>query len=205
APGRIDGGVGRVDCNFNNLRVRNNGAWSKYNGWQNELKIRSFHGVSANFAYTWSKGLDNASEIFSSTGGVSTPVAQNPFDPNIGEKGLAAQSYPNVFSMYIIHELPWMKNQQGIMGHILGGWQWSGTYRFQSGVPITPFQAVGSTPTYCDALFNNALAGGIDSCRPILGNPNAPFNTSGRYVSATQLVNNNNCFTDSTHPVGGAT
>ncbi len=197
-----NGGVGRVDCNFNNLRIRNNGAWSSYHGLQNELKIRAFHGLTANVAYTWSKGMDNASEIFASTGGISNPIAQNPFDPNIGERGVSAQSFPHVFTTYWIYELPWMKSQHGFLGHALGGWQLSGTHRYQSGAPITPNQNTNNGDPYCNTSFNNALIG-TDSCRPILSNPNAPFNTSGRYLNATQLINVSTCQSTAAGILGG--
>lgn len=194
AAGAGNGARGRVDCNFSNLRIRNNGAWSKYNGLQSEIKMRTFHGLTANVAYTWSKATDNVSEIFSSTGGVTTPIAQNPFDPNNGERGVAAQSFPHVVSTYWIYELPWMKSQQGFLGRVLGGWQVSGTHRFQSGAPITPSQNTNNGDPYCDGGFNNALIGAtLDSCRPLVSNPNAPFNTSGRYLNATQLINVSTC------------
>jgi hypothetical protein len=194
AAGAGNGARGRVDCNFTNLRIRNNGAWSKYNGLQTEFKMRAFHGVTANVAYTWSKATDNVSEIFSSTGGVTTPIAQNPFDPSNGESGVAAQSFPHVVSTYLIYEVPWMKNQQGFLGHVLGGWQLSGTHRFQTGAPITPSQNTNNGDPYCDGGFNNALIGAtLDSCRPLVSNPNAPFNTSGRYLNATQLINVSTC------------
>ena len=186
----INARVGRLDCNFTNLRVRNNGAWSIYHGLQNEVKLRDFHGLTADVAYTWSKALDNTSEVFASTGGISTPAAQNPFDPNFGERGVSAQSFPHVVTTYWVYDLPWMKNQQGILGHILGGWQWSGTHRYQSGAPITAIQNTNNGDPYCDAVWNNAFIGtGNDSCRPILSNPSAPFNTAGRYTSATQVIN----------------
>jgi hypothetical protein len=194
AAGAGNGARGRVDCNFSNLRIRNNGAWSKYNGLQAELKMRTFHGLTANVAYTWSKATDNVSEIFSSTGGVTTPIAQNPFNPNNGERGLAAQSFPHVVSTYWIYELPWMKSQQGFLGHAFGGWQVSGTHRFQSGAPITPSQNTNNGDPYCDGGFNNSFIGAtLDSCRPLVGNPNAPFNTSGRFINATQMINVSTC------------
>lgn len=90
-----------------------------------------------------------------------------------------------------------MKSQQGFFGRVLGGWQVSGTHRFQSGAPITPSQNTNNGDPYCDLGFNNALAGAIDSCRPLLSNPNAPFNTTGRYLSPTQLINVSNCATTS--------
>ena len=203
AAGAGNGARGRIDCNFTNLRIRNNGAWSKYNGLQTELKMRQFHGLTANVAYTWSKATDNVSEIFSSTGGVTTPIAQNPFDPSNGERAVAAQSYPHVVSTYWIYEFPFMKSQQGFLGHAFGGWQVSGTHRFQSGVPITPSQNTNNGDPYCDGGFNNSFIGAtLDSCRPLVSNPNAPFNTSGRYLNATQLINVSTC--QSTALVGTA-
>jgi carboxypeptidase family protein len=196
--------LGRTDCNFTLVRTRNNGAWSIYHGLQNELKFRSFHGLTGDFAYTFSKALDNTSEIFSSTGGNSTPIALNPFDPNIRERGISAESYPHVFTTYVLYELPWMKSQQGFLGHALGGWQLSGTHRWQSGVAVTPVQNTNNGDPYCDATFNNNFIGStLDSCRPILSNPNAPFNTAGRYLNASQLINISSC--QSTAQVGTPT
>jgi hypothetical protein len=188
------GAAGHVNCNFTNLRIRNNGAFSKYNGLQNELKLRDFHGFTADVAYTFSRAIDNVSEIFASNGGVTTPLAQNPFDPNDSERGVAAQSFPHVFTTYWIEELPFKKNQQGLVGHLLGGWELSGTYRFQTGVPITPIQNTSNGDPYCDSGFNNSFIGGtLDSCRPLLSNAKAPFDTAGRFVNPTQLINISNC------------
>ena len=206
AAGAGNAAAGRVDCNFTNLRIRNNGAWSKYNGLQNEIKLRNFHGLTANVAYTWSKATDNVSEIFSSTGGVTTPIAQNPFDPSNGESGVAAQSFPHVVSTYWVYELPWMKNQQGFLGRAFGGWQVSGTHRFQSGAPITPSQNTNNGDPYCDGGFNNSFIGAtLDSCRPLVSNPNAPFNTAGRYIAPGQLINVSNCATTVASAVGPGT
>jgi len=185
-------GLGRADCNFSLVRVRNNGAWSIYHGLQNRVDVQNFHGMTAGVEYTWSKAIDNVSEIFASTGGISTPVAQNPFDPNRGERGIAAQSFPHVFTTYWVYEFPWYKSQSGIVGHVLGGWQWTGQYQWQSGAPITPNQEVQTTgaggSSACDPNFANGFIG-VDSCRPIAGNPNAPIDSVGQYTSATTFVN----------------
>lgn len=196
--------LGRPDCNFTLVRTRNNGAWSIYDGVQNELKIQAFRGLTADVAYTFSKALDNTSEIFSSTGGISTPIAMNPFDPNQGERGISAQSFPHVVTTYWVYELPWKKSQQGFLGHAIGGWQLSGTHRYQSGVPFTPVQNTNNGDPYCDSAFNNNFIGStLDSCRPILSNPNAPLNTAGRYLNATELINVSTC--QSTAQAGTAT
>jgi hypothetical protein len=194
---------GRPDCRFTLVRTRTNGAWSTYHGLQNELKIRAFRGLTADVAYTWSKALDNTSEVFPSTGGNSTPISINPFDPNRGERGVSAQSYPHVVTTYWVYELPWKSNQQGFLGRMLGGWQISGTHRYQSGVVVTSVQNTNNGDSYCDAPFNNNFIGAtLDSCRPILSNPSAPFNTSGRYVNATQVINITTCMSAAPSIVG---
>ena len=196
---------GRPDCNFTLVRLRNNGAWSTYHGVQNELKIRAFHGLTADVAYTFSKALDNTSEVFASTGGNSTPISINPFDPNARERGISAESYPHVVTTYAVYDLPWANKQQGIFGHLLGGWQISGTHRHQSGVVVTPVQNTNNADPYCDSSFNtNFIGSGLDSCRPILSNPNAPFNSSGRYLNATQLINVSTCQSTAAGVVGSS-
>jgi len=200
--------LGRTNCNFTLVRTRNNGAWSMYHGLQNELKFRSFHGLTGDFAYTFSKALDNTSEIFSSTGGVSTPIAINPFNPDRGERGISAESYPHVFTTYVLYEVPWKRSQQGFLGHALGGWQLSGTHRYQTGVAVTPVQNTNNGDAYCDSLFNNNFIGStLDSCRPILSNADAPFNTAGRYIKNTTtgqvfLVNVSSCQSTSNASLG---
>jgi len=195
--------IGRPNCSFTLVRTRTNGAWSKYNAVQNELKIRAFRGLTGDVAYTFSKALDNTSEIFASTGGISNPVAMNPFDPNEGERGVSAQSFPHVVTTFWVYELPWKHSQQGFLGHLIGGWQVSGTHRYQSGVPFTVVQNTNNGDPYCDATFNNNFIGStLDSCRPILSNPNAPLNTAGRYLNATQVINVSTC--QSTAQVGTA-
>jgi hypothetical protein len=179
-------GFGRVDCNFSLVRLRNNGAWSEYNGWQNQLTMRGWHHMTAQVAYTWSHAIDNVSDIFSASGPISNPAPQNPFNPSTGEKGNSAQDYPTVFNAYWGYELPWMRNQAGLMGRVMGGWVLSGAYRYQSGAPMTPYQ--NATNPACDASWNANYIG-TDSCRPILGSASAPFDSAGRYTSATSLVN----------------
>ena len=200
---------GRIDCNFALVRLRNNGAWSIYNGIQNELKIRDFHGLTANVSYTFSKGLDNTSEVFSSTGGNSTPIAQNIFNSNLAERGISAQSFPHVVNTYWVYELPFWRSQKGFLGRAFGGWQVSGTHRYQTGVAVTAVQNTNNGDPYCDNAFNNNFIGStLDSCRPLLGNPNAPFNTAGRYLpNATNqptLINVSSCQSTTPASVGTA-
>jgi hypothetical protein len=167
---------GRVDCNHRNVTVRANSAWSIYHGMQSRLDIQNWHGVSAGLAYTWSKTMDNTSEIFSTlSGGNTRAIAQNPFNINIGERGLSGLDYPHVFTLQLGYELPWYKSQQGVMGHVLGGWQINLTHRYNSGQRWSPAQFAGEN-TSCQTRF----IGTFSECRPFTSNPSAPITSQGQ-------------------------
>ena len=96
APGATVSGVfgipiGYQDCNHVNVGTRSNTAFSLYHGLQTQLDFQNWHGFTANFAYTYSKSIDNASEIFSTfAGGQGIVGAQNPFNSNQGERAVKA-------------------------------------------------------------------------------------------------------------------
>src|SRR6266581_6250002 len=169
----------RADCSFTNVRNRENTAFSTYHGLQSELKLRNFHGLSGGFSYTFSKTLDNASEIFSTfSGGNTVAGAQNPFDISKGERALSGLDFPNTASIYFIYELPFFKAQKGFLGHVLGGYQTSGTWRYSSGQLWTPAELAGFSSS-CQTRFDNAFFSGASTCRPFSGNPHANVGSVG--------------------------
>ena len=71
-------------------------------------------------------------------------MAQDSFD--IGaDKGRSSYDRPHRLTGNFVWELPWMRQQQGIAGKILGGWQVSSFFTLQSGAPFTALN--GSDPT----------------------------------------------------------
>jgi len=176
-PGAPGFAAGYANCNNRNVLLRTNTGFSIYNGLQSRLDFQNWHGLSANLAYTYSRVIDNSSEIFSTFAGGQTIVgAQNPFDNNAGERGVAGQDFPHVFTLAATYELPVYRTQQGFVGHLLGGWEVSPIYRYVSGQPWTPLQ-LKLLPSLCDPT--NTISGGGDTCRPIVSNPNAPLATFG--------------------------
>src|ERR1700693_2275132 len=174
-----------ADCNFTNVRNRDNTAWSSYNGLQNQLRIRDWHGLSGGFSYTFSKTLDNSSEIFSTfSGGNSIAGAQNPYDISKGEKAASGLDFPHTASIYLIYELPFFKSQNGFLGHVLGGYQISTTWRYSSGQLWTPLQLAGIN-TSCQTNYDNAFDSGFSTCRPFAGNPRANVGAVGACTDAT--------------------
>jgi hypothetical protein len=176
---------GRADCNFTNVRNRDNSAFSTYNGLQSELRIRNWHGLTSGFAFSWSKTMDNASEIFSTfSGGTTVAGAQNPFDTSKGEKALSGLDFPKTASIYFVYELPFYKSQHGVLGHVLGGYQASGTWRYSTGQLWTPAGLAGFNSS-CQTSFDNAFFGGASTCRPFSGNPAARVDSVGGCTDAS--------------------
>jgi len=170
---------GRADCSFTNLRVRDNAAWSTYHGLQSQLRIRNWRGLNGAFSFTWSKTLDNSSEIFSTgSGGNTIAGAQNPYDNSAGEKALSGLDFPKVASIYLVYDLPFYKSQQGLLGHLLGGFQVNTTWRYSSGQLWTPVTVPGANSS-CQTSFD-ANFFGLSTCRMFNGNLSAAVDTVGQ-------------------------
>jgi outer membrane receptor protein involved in Fe transport len=160
---------------FGVARERINGAQATYHSLQNRFEARPWNWLSFGFNYTWSHAIDNSSEVFSFAGGNSVTVSQNPLDLTRDEKGESGFDARHVTSFYWVWELPWMRDQKGILGRIAGGWQLSGIGRIQSERRFTPLQLAGRNP-YEDTTFLLTFIGGNSHLRPFGGNPNAPKN-----------------------------
>jgi hypothetical protein len=182
--------LGFANCGKSLVLSRSNVGMSYYNGLQTRLDFQNFHGMTAGVSYTFSHTIDTSSEVFSSLGGGSTlAFPQNPFSITEGERGRSGLDYPNVASVYLLYDLPFFRNGNGLLGRLLGGWQVNPAYRFSSGQPYTPVEAttLGAGATLCDPA--GTFSAGTSSCRPILSNPNAPVDTVGAYDNNLQLTN----------------
>lgn len=172
--------VGRVNCGNGVLRQRTNSGFSNYNGVQLEFRANNLaHQLTLRTGYTYSKTLDNVSEIFS-TGVAGNTVAfpQNPVSVQNGEYAFSGLDYPHTWSLLLAEQLPFFKDQHGIVGHALGGWLVSANYFLQSGQRYTPSQVTGiASATSAGNYFDNTFIGafvGTDTARPFLGNTSAP-------------------------------
>ena len=167
--------VGTLDredaCNQRQFRtggvtIRANTSSSDYHALQSRYNGRFLrNAMSLGMAYTWSKTIDDSSEIFA-FGDIASPNAQNPFCINSCERSLSNLDRPHAFSANFIYDVPWFKEQRGPLGHLLGGWQINGTYILTSGAAYTPSQSFNSN----FGLGNTYLTSGD---RPFLGNVNA--------------------------------
>jgi carboxypeptidase family protein len=179
--------VGRVNCGTGVLRQRTNTGFSNYNGLQTEFRANNiFKQLTFLVSYTYSKTLDNVSEIFgTAAAGNSVAFAQNPFNVTGAEYSFSGLDFPNQIGITFLETLPFMSDQHG-WGHILGGWSFSANFLYGSGQRYTPSQlgtAIFSSPgNWYDATFLGTFAG-TDSARPFFGNKNAPASSVGIFAA----------------------
>jgi hypothetical protein len=202
-PGAV--GFGTQNCNLTTQSIRANTSFNNYNSLQTQLRIQNFHGITADAAYTFSRAINNADEIFSTTsGGGNIATSQSPFNTNRAERGVAGNSYPNVFSLGMVYKVPAFSEQKGIVGRLLGGYSVNTIWTYNSGQPYTPFQGSKAAPnavaaakihaadptkpganegkalfSFCDFNYNTNVLSPNESCRPILSNPTAPIGSVG--------------------------
>jgi hypothetical protein len=191
-------GFTRTNCSNFLVEATGNTAFSLYNALQTSFTLRNFHNWTGILSYTYSRTIDNTSEIFGTAGGGTTSAyAQDPLNPNVGERGVSGNSYPNVVGLQMSYNEPWFKEQKGILGRILGGYSFNTFYSYNAGQPFNPIQnqisvqspnvlnaisglnaaqTAMATTSFCDIVWSEVFG---NSCRPILSNPAAPIATVG--------------------------
>lgn len=165
----------RLNPNLGDLVVRDNAADSIYHSLQLSMDRKFSHGLLIRGAYTYSKLIDDGSEIFTSTGGSS--FSQNVLNQK-ADYGLSAYDRRHRFVATYIWDLPYNHgpNSMGmkVLSQVIRGWQWAGTATFQTGAPETIFDG-----------FDANGDGHSGNDRPNLGNPAAPLTSVG--IDGTQL------------------
>ncbi len=191
--------IGRIIPNYGLIRVRDNSADSNYHGLQTHLDARDLlNQFTLSLSYTYSKTIDNISEVFGFLGSGSIFIAQNPFNVGKGERGLSNNNIPHAFSMGLTWEEPWLKHNSKWYGRLAGGWSLSVLDIWQAGRPMTVLQQSTTANTISDTGFNGGFTGS-ESLRPFLSNPGAPLATVGGFNTAGQLVlMNGTAFTTTT-------
>jgi len=148
---------------------------SNYHSLQTQLQKRFAGNSLVNVSYTWSHGL-TTDPADRSTGGANLPQVTGDFRSNYGP---TVADRRHVLTANFVWELPWLRSQQGLTGHVLGGWQFSGVQTFQTGLPLTAVLGNGTCfgtgvacndPTGSGCLLSASPLG----CRPNqVGNPNS--------------------------------
>ena len=102
---------------------------SNYNGLQMKA-TKKFSGktyIDGNF--TWSRDLTNSPADYSG-------FIQNIYNIN-GDYGRASDDRKLILTVDGVFELPWYREQHGLVGRLIGGWEISAIYSAASGLPLT--------------------------------------------------------------------
>ncbi|HTW82427.1 MAG TPA: carboxypeptidase regulatory-like domain-containing protein [Terracidiphilus sp.] len=183
-------GYTRPSCsNFLNLQVGNT-AFSLYDGLQTSLTVRDFHSWTGTVSYTFSRTIDNSSEIFGTgSGGNTSAIAQNPLNTNIGERGVSGNSYPNVVGLQLAYNTPWFKNQSGMLGRLLGGYFFNAFYQYNGGQPFNPIQnAISVQSGPINAIVCGAYTAPDSNCTPAPGDTAAALAIQRATTSFCDIV-----------------
>ena len=146
---------------------------SNYNSLQAKVTKRFYGSTFIDANFTWSRDLTNAQADYSG-------FVQNIYNIN-GDYGRAAVDRKLLLNLDGVFEEPFFRDQRGLKGHLLGGWEVSGIYSAQSGLPLTVSASGGSVvqynlPTGVTSVFNNQANGGYatdNAGLSVLGNTNA--------------------------------
>jgi len=163
----------RTNDLLGSIVVRGNRGDSIYHALQTEV-IRNVGNLSLRGAYTWSRSIDNSSEVFVTCGGATR--WENVRDPR-SDRGPSCFNHTNVAAFTWVYALP--SPSMRFLNQVLGGWETSGSIVLQSGAP------------------ENLYFGGVDvngdgeafNDRPTVITPSAPINASAA------CLNNPNCVT----------
>jgi hypothetical protein len=121
-----------------------------YDALQLELRRRFSGGLLLQLNYTWSKSLTNF--YASSQSSIGQPLTLREANEGL-EKYRAPQDLEHGFKANWIYELPFGRGRRflgsanGAVDRLVGGWEWHGTARIQSGRPFAlgNVQLVGMT------------------------------------------------------------
>ncbi|MBZ5603347.1 MAG: hypothetical protein LAO79_13685, partial [Acidobacteriia bacterium] len=171
--GSVSARSNRIDPRFNNVGEYTSSANSSYNSLQAYLERRFANWYAFTVAYTWSKSIDDNSDALNVLAN-DTSAQQDPFN-NRNNRAVSQFDIPQ--RLVITHDFissfkgisnPWLR-------HAVNGWEFSGIFQAQSGLPVDLF--AGSVAGLADGL----LLGGNGAQRPdLIGPLNLQFSpTSG--------------------------
>ncbi len=172
-------------------RSRRSGTNSNYNSLQGKLSKRLSQGFQFTASYTYSKFIDQVSEVFA-TGSTGTSFSSVP--QYLGgfrfDRAVSDYDRPHQFVLSSVYDLPSPKS--GILRQVFGGFQIAGIYSIRSGNPFT----------ILNGLDRNGDGNAND--RPDLANPNAPHNTRAQIETRTAAPGFVPCATGFFNPdIGG--
>lgn len=204
--------VGLLGAGSQSVTLTTNDSDTWYDALQLEFRRRMSAGLLLQMSYTWSKSLTNF--YASSQSSLAQPLTLRGDLNKPLERYRAPQDIQHSFKANWIYEMPFGRGRwlasgaNGLTNHLVGGWEWHGTARIQSGRPFAlgNVQLVGMdvkelqesidarklpnrTVTYLpeDIILNTRRAFSVSATGTGFGALGAP---TGRYIAP---ANSNGC------------
>ena len=125
---------GRPNRQVGPINIFETTASSQYNALQLSLHGRLRRSLQYMLSYTWSKAVDDVSDVFDLAGAPALP--QDSFNL-AAERGAANFDVRHRFTYYFIYDLPELKSSSKLLRALFGGIRIAGTGRFNTGQPFT--------------------------------------------------------------------
>jgi Carboxypeptidase regulatory-like domain/TonB-dependent Receptor Plug Domain len=137
--------------------------WFKSNYHSLQASVQKHFSNNSLFAvnYTWSRTMTDSPGDRWNAPQNTYNIAANYGPSTLDRRHMLTASY--------VYSLPWMKNQQGFVGHVLGGWEVSGIISYMGGTPLSVTSGNG-----LDHAGLGVLASDWNSLYPdVVSNPNS--------------------------------
>jgi hypothetical protein len=163
----------RPIAGFRSISVTLPAAYSNYHALQVKFERRFSRGLYLLNSFTWSKAIDNASQVLEEPGG-NTGTPQNVYNIR-ADRGIGAYDQPFNNTTSFVWELPfgkgraWLKDLHYAADALLGGWAVTGINTMASGQAVnfryTPSPVTANLPSFI---------GGVALRPNLVGNPLLP-------------------------------
>src|SRR6185369_17071638 len=148
---------------------------STYHGGSAQVTKRFSRGFQLTSSYTFSHLIDDTTaEVFST---VLSPRRVEDFQNLRRERATSALDHTHRFVSSVIYELPWFSKSTGFTKALLGGFQFAGTYTYETGERITLRSG------------NDANLNGDNAGDRAIFNPNGTEGVGSTVTALCQVVN----------------
>jgi Carboxypeptidase regulatory-like domain len=124
----------RPYAGFSNVVQEQNALNASYNSLQATLRMENRHGLTLEFAYTYSHEIDIESADLTTANEAGTSTISDPYDYRY-DRGSGLFDRRNIFNANYIYAEPFFRNANALMRTALSGWQLSGVTVAEAGSP----------------------------------------------------------------------
>ena len=147
-------GLRTLHPNFGSILEYDSWVTSSHNGLQLTFEKKFSHGLQFNSNFTWSKTIDSASSSSLAFNG-SIP---DPFNLEFN-RGISSLNYPKIWNTFWVYQLPALGQSSPFVRGVLGGWEFSGIWRMQSGDPFSIADGTDPSQSHIGADRANIISG----------------------------------------------